>query len=57
MQPEVVRDTREKVEDDFRYDCTNALLDLVLKGEITLEQVKEDYLHHFPEQRHNSDGS
>lgn len=44
------RDTRESVELDYRYDSTNALLDLMLAGEMTLEEVKEAYAEDFGDQ-------
>lgn len=41
------RNTREAVETDYRYDATNALLDLMLAGEVSLEEVKEEYRREF----------
>ncbi len=48
---QINRNTREVVEEDYRYDSVNALLDLYLKGSVTLEYIKEEYLSDFPEQR------
>lgn len=41
------RDTRETVEEDYRYAAVDAMLDLMLEGAMTLEEVKEDYEHEF----------
>lgn len=49
-----MRDTREVIEEDYRYDTVNALLDLFLMGEVTLVEIKEEYLQTFPEQRQAS---
>lgn len=44
---ETKRDTRETIETDYRYAAVDALLDLVLEGQITVEEVKEEYRKEF----------